>query len=81
MSWRSGSKLFVEVWPLIQTHVSNKKQRQEFVASLLRVFLEWDIDPYDVADVHPDVAKALQAIGVVVETGDDGDDVAICASA
>ena len=42
MSWRSGSKLFREVWPLLQTHLPRRAERQEFLQDLLKLMLEWE---------------------------------------
>src|SRR5262245_25795229 len=64
MSWRSGAELFAEVWPLIQARVRDKRQRSEFTAGLLRLLIEHDVDPVDVADIHPEVRAALAEIGV-----------------
>lgn len=78
MSWRAGAELFADVWPLIRTRVRNKRQRQEITAGLLRLLVEHDVDPSDVADIHPEVRAALAAIGVEVqESGDDVSDEAV----
>ncbi len=73
MSWRAGAELFADVWPLIQARVRNKRQRQEITVGLLRLLLEQDIDPADVADVHPEVRAALAALGAEVPAA--GDDI------
>ena len=61
MSWRTGAELFREVWPVIQAHIRDKRQRREFTAGLLRLLVEHDVDPADVADVHPEVRAATDA--------------------
>ena len=64
MSWSAGSKLFVEMWPLIQAHVTDRAHRIDLTARLLQVLVEDDMDPYDVDEVHADVRAALRKIGV-----------------
>jgi len=60
MSWRSGSKLFIEIWPLIQSNIADREHRVEFTAELLTLFVRDDMDPYDVEDVHPDIRAAMR---------------------
>lgn len=73
MSWRSGSKLFREVWPLLQTHLPKRAERQEFLQELLKLMLEWDLDADDVADVHSEVRTALTTLGVSLSNTTEGD--------
>lgn len=60
MSWRTGAELFAEMWPLIQAKVKPGAMRKDFVRDILAVFLDWDVDPFDIEDLHPEVARALQ---------------------
>jgi hypothetical protein len=64
MSWRSGSKLFAEVWPLVQANIPDAEHRIEFTAELLRLFAANDMDPYDVEDIHPEVRAAMRHAGI-----------------
>jgi hypothetical protein len=64
MSWPAGSKLFIEMWPLIQAGITDRTHRIDFTARLLQVLIDDDMDPYDVEDVHADVRAALRKIGV-----------------
>lgn len=64
MSWRTGSKLFVEMWPLIQANIADRAHRVDFTARLLQLLIDDDMDAYDVEDVHADVRAALRKIGV-----------------
>ena len=64
MSWRAGSKLFAEMWPLIQAGIVDREHRIDFTARLLQILIDDDMDPYDVEDVHADVRAALRKIGV-----------------
>ena len=37
MSWRSGSSMFIEFWPLIQRYMPERQERIEFTAELLKL--------------------------------------------
>ena len=60
MSWRTGSKLFIEIWPAIQANIPNREHRIEFTGRLLQLFVDDDMDPFDVEDLHPDVRAAMR---------------------
>jgi hypothetical protein len=62
MAWRTGAVLFSEVWPLIAARVKPDEFRQEFTERLLAYFLECDVDPADLAGLHPEVDRALQRL-------------------
>lgn len=66
MSWRTGSTLFIEMWPLIQARISDRDERISFTAKLLQAFADEDMDTYDVEDIHPDVRSALRRSGLGV---------------
>lgn len=66
MSWRRGSQLFCEMWPLIQAHIPDREHRVEFTAHLLKLFEDNDMDTYDVEDVHPDIRAALRLAGIEI---------------
>ena len=70
MSWRSGSKLFAEMWPLIQTNIPDKEYRVEFTAFLLKKMVQDDMDPWDVEDIHPEVREALRKAGIKIREPD-----------
>ena len=74
MSWRSGSKLFIEIWPAIQANIPDRQLRIEFTAELLRLFVGNDMDSYDVEDVHPDIRAALRRAGMEIAEPDLYDD-------
>ena len=79
MSWRAGAKLFADVWPHVRSNVRDRATREEFLGQFLGLFLEWDVDPADLADLDPEVRRALAALGSPVEAADDsGDDVSAC---
>ncbi|MBV9852569.1 MAG: hypothetical protein JO250_23130 [Armatimonadetes bacterium] len=66
MSWRTGSKLFIEIWPLIQANIPDREERIEFTGELLEVFTRGDMDPWDVEDVHPDIRAAMRQVGIEI---------------
>ena len=63
MSWRSGSKLFSEIWPAIQSNIPDRQHRIEFTGKLLMLFVRNDMDTYDVEDIHPDIRAAMRYAG------------------
>ena len=75
MSWRTGSKLFLEIWPAILANITDREARIEFTARLLQMFSEEDMDTWDVEDAHPDIRAALRRSGLgVAEPGRYKDD-------
>jgi hypothetical protein len=66
MSWRTGGKLFTEIWPAIQANISDQNERIELTGELLKLFIALDMDPWDVEDIHADVRSAMRKIGVRV---------------
>jgi hypothetical protein len=64
MSWRSGSKLFAEMWPLIQANIPDREHRIDFTAYLLERMVNDDMDPFEVEDIHPDVRAAMRKVGI-----------------
>jgi hypothetical protein len=66
MSWRSGSKIFIEIWPTIQSNIPERELRVEFTGQLLQQFVGWDMDPSDVEDVHPDIRAAMRQVGIEI---------------
>jgi len=70
MSWRSGSKLFIEIWPTIQSNIPDQELRIEFTGQLLQQFVEWDMDPVDVEDVHPEIRAAMRLAGIEISDPD-----------
>ena len=66
MSWRSGSKLFIEIWPAVRSNIPDPQHRIEFTAELLELFVRNDMDAYDVEDVHQDIRAAMRRAGIEV---------------
>ncbi len=61
MAWRTGARLFQEIWPLVLARVEAGEFRDEFVRDLLTLFLDRDVDPADLVGLNPEVDQALQA--------------------
>ena len=70
MSWRRGSDLFLKMWPLIEAHIPDREHRIEFTARLLQMFVDDDMDSYDVEDVHPDIRAAMRRAGIEIAEPD-----------
>jgi hypothetical protein len=66
MSWRRGSKLFCEMWPLIEANIPDRELRIDFTARLLKLFEDEDMDTYDIEDLHPDVRAAMRRAGIEI---------------
>ena len=74
MSWRTGSQLFIEMWPLIQANITDNEDRIEFTGQLLQVFVREDMNPWDVEDVHPDIRAAMRHVGIEIAEPDKYED-------
>ena len=70
MSWRAGSKLFTEMWPLIQANIPDREHRIDFTGYLLDRMIQDDMDPSDVEDLHPDVRAAMREVGIEISDPD-----------
>ena len=65
MAWHTGAALFADMWPLIAARVKPDDFRQEFTERLLSYFLECDLDPADLAGLHPEVDGALARLSAL----------------
>jgi len=50
MSWRIGLDMFFDVLAAVDRHEMEEDLRLEFKAHLLKLFLDWDIDPCGLED-------------------------------
>jgi hypothetical protein len=50
----------LEIWPAIQENIPDREHRIEFTGRLLQLFIDDDMDPYDVEDLHPDIRAAMR---------------------
>lgn len=66
MSWRTGSTIFLKIWPILQSNIEGKDELVDFTARLLKTFVEDDMDPWEVEDVHPDVRAAMRRAGIEI---------------
>jgi len=66
MSWRTGSTIFIEMWPIIQKHIKDRDERVDFTSRLLELFAENDMDTFDVEDMHPDIRAAILKAGMEI---------------
>ena len=74
MSWRSGSALFCDMRPAIQTHIPDRERRIDFTAQLLQLFVNDDMDPCDVEELHPDVREAMRRAELDVADSEEEDE-------
>jgi len=70
MSWRTGSTIFLEIWPILQAHIEEKEDRIEFTGKLLKLFVDGDMDAYDVEDVHPEIRAAMREVDIELSEPD-----------
>jgi len=66
MSWRTGSTLFLEIWPRIKANITDVNERIEFTSETLKLFAKWDMDTWDVEDVDPEIRAAMRMAGIDV---------------
>ena len=50
MSWRTGLEMYLDVLDVVDKHDMGEDERLAFKAHLLKVFLDWDIDPCGLED-------------------------------
>ena len=70
MSWRTGSKIFAEMWPLIEANIPDREHRIDFTGRLLELFVRDDMDPFDVEDIHPDIRAAMRRVDIEISEPD-----------
>ncbi|MCE2028692.1 hypothetical protein [Sessilibacter corallicola] len=66
MSWRTGSAIFLEFWPILQSKIRDKDELIDFTSKLLKLFVEGDMDTWDIEDVHPDIRSAMKLAGMEI---------------
>ena len=50
MSWRAGLTMFLEMIPIVNKYETDDEFRQDFLAKLLKLFLDEDMAPDDMED-------------------------------
>ncbi len=68
------SRIFLEIWPILQKHIEEEDERIEFTAALLKLFTERDMDTYDVEDVHAEIRAAMKEAGIELAEPEEYDD-------
>lgn len=74
MSWRTGSSIFTDIWPIIQYRIKDRDQRIEFTAQLIQLFARNDMDTWDIEDVDPEIREAMRHVGIEISEPDRYDD-------
>ncbi len=74
MSWRTGSRIFLEIWPILQKHIEEEDERIEFTAALLKLFTERDMDTFDIEDVHAEIRAAMKEAGIELAEPEEYED-------
>ena len=60
----------IEIWLAVQASIPDRQLRIEFTAELLTLFVGYDMDTYDVEDVHPDIRAAMRLAGIEIAEPD-----------
>ncbi len=55
MSWRTGSTIFLEFWPIIKNNIENKEERILFTKELISLFVKHDMDTLDLEKVEEEL--------------------------
>ncbi|MEM9353296.1 MAG: hypothetical protein AAGA92_09800 [Planctomycetota bacterium] len=66
MSWRTGSTIFLEIWPILQKHISDRRERIEFAGELLKLFVHEDMDLWEVEDVDVEIRAAMRLSEIAI---------------
>jgi hypothetical protein len=68
MSWRTGSSIFLEIWPIIEKNISNENELSSFSKDLIDLFVSHDMDIHDLLNFNDSLNKSLeQNFGLVEE--------------
>ena len=62
--------MFAEMWPLIQANIPDREQRIDFTGRLLELFVDEDMDPFDVEDIHPEIRAAMRRVDIEISEPD-----------
>lgn len=85
MSWKKGSSLFLEIWPLVKKHIPDESFRSEFTSKLVELFATSDMDPLDLTEVDPELDELLghktaenpheESVRICIRNMKDGDPI------
>ena len=67
MSWRTGSKLFWRIWPHIEADVPRDEVRHEFLCGLVKLFLDFDVDPQDMRGRNAEIDRVMDTVDPIIE--------------
>lgn len=74
MSWRTGSSLFLNIWPEIRDSIEDQSHLREFTLALVELFAENDMDVADLEHAIPELDEILGvASGENYDYDDDGE--------
>ncbi len=59
MSWRTGSTIFLKIWPIVKAEIEEKKERGEFGSALLSLFIKHDMDAYDLSGADRELDEII----------------------
>ena len=62
MSWRTGAKLFWELWPKIEANIPDAKQRAEFTRAMLKLLLKHDVAADDLRGQEEEVDRLMDEV-------------------
>ena len=62
MSWRTGAKLFWELWPKIEANIPDSKQRAEFTRDMLKLLLKHDVAADDLRGQEEEVDRLMDEV-------------------
>lgn len=62
MSWRDGGDLFWAIWPQVKSAVPDDDFGNDFVRSLMQVFLDFDMDPCEMEGTDPRIDRLMSEL-------------------
>lgn len=71
MSWRTGSTILLEFWPILESRIKAKKDLNRFGEELILLFQKNDVDLDDLLGSHPSLDKLLESKFGIAQDEDD----------
>ena len=62
MSWRTGGRIFIRIWPIIKEEIDDKEERKQFVKNLLDLFIMYDVDQYDLEGIDSELDNIIEKL-------------------
>jgi hypothetical protein len=44
VSWKTGERIFIEIWPILENHIQDKNELSRFTTEMIELFIKNDID-------------------------------------